>query len=64
MEQENYSTDEREFQITHLYYKIYRHISAILLLIAQMHTGKTYGRGWKPFYEYSKRNNDDTDEYS
>lgn len=52
------NTEEREFKITLLYYNIYRHVSAILLLIAQMHTGKTYGRGWKPFYEYSRRNED------
>jgi len=52
---DNEHVDEKEFQSTLIYYRIYRHVSAILLLIARLHTGKRYGNGWKAYYEYETK---------
>lgn len=49
-------TKEEGFRKTLIYYKIYRNISSIILLIARLHTGKQYGRGWKLFYDYEMNN--------
>lgn len=62
MDQKNINVNDPEFQTSYQYYRIYRHLSAILLIIAYLHTGKRYGRGWRPYYEYAQMNSED-DEY-
>jgi hypothetical protein len=39
-----------------LFYRVYRHMSAILLLLFQMTTKRTFGKGWRAAYQYSKQN--------
>lgn len=58
---DNDITKEPEFQRTLQFYRIYRHVSSILLIIARLVVGKSYGRGWRLFYEYDVNNGTNND---
>ena len=51
---EDVDTESSDWHKFMLFYKIYRSISAIILLISELVIGQKFGTGWSLAYKYSQ----------